>query len=65
MMVYVATIKFEGFDCFGNEFETDNVIGVFRTEENAQNALAREYELLELQGHTVTEMTTYHKFVEE
>lgn len=65
MMVYVATIKFEGFDCFGNEFETDNVIGVFRTEENAQKALTREYELLEMQGHTVTELQLSRRYLEE
>lgn len=64
MMVYVATIKFEG-DCFGDKFETDNVIGVFRTEENAEKALAREYEQLELQGHTVTELRLDSRLLEE
>ena len=65
MMVYVATIKFEGSDCFGNEFEADNVLGVFCTEKNAEKALAREYELLELQGHTVTELKLDSRFLEE
>lgn len=65
MMVYVARIKFEGFDSFGDEFEVDNLLGVFRTEKNAKKALMREYELLELQGHTVTEMRLDRRFVEE
>lgn len=65
MMVYVATIKFEGFDCFGDEIKVNNVLGVFRTEMSAEKALRREYELLELQGHTVIAMKTYRRFVEE
>lgn len=65
MMVYVAKVTFEGYDFAGDHFECDDVIGVFRTEKGAEKALKREYELLELQGHTVTEMTTYYKLVEE
>lgn len=65
MMVYVAIIKFEGLDNFGNEFEVDNLLGVFRTEKSAKKALVRGYELFELQGHTVTEMKLERRFLEE
>jgi hypothetical protein len=65
MMVYVATIKFEDFDCFGDKFELDDLIGVFRTEENAKKALVKEQEWYEKQGHTVTELRLDRRFLEK
>ena len=65
MMVYVATIKFEDFDCFGDKFEVDDLIGVFCTEENAKKELVKWQKWHEKQGHTVTELRLDRRFLEK
>ena len=63
MMVYVATVQYEGVDERRNSFVTHDVIGVFHSETIADEALTRARQTLIKQGYENVSTALWHKYI--